>query len=251
MPVLSYVPPLCNVAQWHADIHTLRWKERPRQCPRGQSHTVGPWGASHYQPSLPRYRCKEQGGKRTCNALPGPLLDGSKRSVLHWMRATFLLCLSCSSRRMAREWGGQRRTGDRWCWWLRQAALSSERARQVEGPVEADALQHTAGQQGQAQQGGQKALGRRPRGRRKKREPGRGHYDKDRPAISAWGSRRGTVVIQGARDCTVQTVQKAADIAGQTGRRLYTDSAGSARAAGLSARLGYPYEDGIGAGCGA
>ena len=40
-------------------------------------------------------------------------------------------------------------------------------------------------------QGGKKALGRRARGRRKKREPGRGHYDKDRPAIIAWVSRQG------------------------------------------------------------
>jgi ISXO2-like transposase domain len=73
-------------------------------------------------------------------------------------------------------------------------------------------------------------LGRRPRGRRKKREPGRGHYEKDRPAIIAWVSRQGTVVIQATRDCTVKTVQKAAAIAVRTGRRLYTDSASSYRA---------------------
>ena len=39
---------------------------------------------------------------------------------------------------------------------------------------------------GKRQGGGKKALGRRARGRRKKREPGRGHYGKDRPAIIAW-----------------------------------------------------------------
>jgi hypothetical protein len=66
--------------------------------------------------------------------------------------------------------------------------------------------------------------------RLKKREPGRGHYDKDRPAIIAWVSRQGTVVIQGARDFTVKTVQKAADIAVKTGSRLSTDSASSYRA---------------------
>ena len=69
-----------------------------------------------------------------------------------------------------------------------------------------------------------------PRGRRKKREPGRGHYDKDRPAIIAWVSRQGAVVIQATRDFTVKTVQKAADLAVQTGSRLYTDSASSYRA---------------------
>jgi transposase len=73
-------------------------------------------------------------------------------------------------------------------------------------------------------------LGRTPRGRRKKREPGRGHDDKDRPAISAWISRQGGGVIQATRDFTVKTVQKAADRAVQAGSRLYTDSASSYRA---------------------
>jgi transposase len=67
-------------------------------------------------------------------------------------------------------------------------------------------------------------------GRRKKREPGRGHYDKDRPAIIAWVSRQGSVVLQATRDFTVKTVQKAADLAVQAGSRLYTDSASSYRA---------------------
>src|SRR5262249_41644528 len=121
------------------------------------------------------------------------------------------------------------RTGYRWCWWLRNAALSYEMERQLEGTVEADDLYHTAGQKGQAKQGGKKSLGRQPRGRRKKREPGRGHYDKDRPAIIAWVSRQGGVVIQATRDFTVKTVQKAADLAMQAGSRLDTDSASSYR----------------------
>jgi hypothetical protein len=102
--------------------------------------------------------------------------------------------------------------------------------RQLEGTVEADELYHTAGQKGQAKQSGKKALGRRARGRRKKREPGRGHYDKDRPAIIAWVSRQGAVVIQAIRDFTVKTVSKAANIAVKAGSRLYTDSASSYRA---------------------
>jgi len=149
---------------------------------------------------------------------------------MHWILATFLLCLSCSSRRIARELGVHIQTGYRWCWWLRNAALSYEMERQLAGTVEADDLYHTAGHKGQATQGGKKSLGRTPRGRRKKREPGRGHYDKDRPAIIAWISRQGGVVIQATRDFTVKTVQKAADLAVQTGSRLYTDSASSYRA---------------------
>jgi len=122
------------------------------------------------------------------------------------------------------------RTSYRWCWWLRNAALSYEMQRQLEGTVEADEIYQTAGQKGQAQQGGKKSLGRKPRGRRKKCEPGRGHYDKDRPAIIAWVSRQGAVILQATKDFTVQTVQRAANIAVQVGSRLYTDSASSYRA---------------------
>jgi transposase-like protein len=53
---------------------------------------------------------------------------------------------------------------------------------------------------------------------------------KDRPAIIAWVSRQGAVVIQATKDFTVQTVQKAADLAVHAGSRLYTDSASSYRA---------------------
>jgi transposase-like protein len=228
MPVLSYLHHLFNVDQCHAYIHTLRWKDRPLQCPRCQSQDVDPWGTYHYRPGCKRYWCN--GCKRTFNDLTNTLLHQSKRSLASWILATFLLCLSCSSRRIARELGIHITTSYRWCWWLRNAALSYEMQRQLEGTVEADDLYHTAGYKGQAKHGGKKALGRRPRVRRKKREPGRGHYDKDRPAIIAWVSRQGAVVIQATRDFTVKTVQKAADLAVQTGSRLSTDSASSYRA---------------------
>jgi hypothetical protein len=139
------------------------------------------------------------------------------------------LCLACSSRRIARELGVHVRTSSRWGGWRRHAARSYEMERQVAGTVEADALAHTAGQKGQARPGGQKALGHRPRGRRKQRAPGRGHDAKDRPALIAWGSRQGAVVSQATRDFTVQTVQKAANMAVPAGSRLSPDSASSYR----------------------
>ena len=185
MSLVSHLHQLFNAETCQSYIHTLRWKERPLQCPRCQSHNVGPWGTYHYQPGLKRYRCKEHACKRTFNDLTGTLLDGSKRSLMHWILATFLLCLACSSRRIAREVGVHIRTSYRWSWWLRNAALSYEMHRQLEGTVEADDLYQTAGHKGQAARGGKKSLGRRARGRRKKREPGRGHYDKDRPAMIA------------------------------------------------------------------
>jgi len=228
MPVLSYLHQCFNPDTCHAYIHMLRWKDRPLQCPRCPSHHVGPWGTYHYRPGGKRYWCK--GCRRTFNDLTNTLLAQSKRSFPHWILATFLLCLSCSSRRIARELGIHTRTSYRWCWWLHKAALSYEMQRQLEGTVEADDLYPTAGNKGQAPQGGKKSLGRRARGRRKQREPGRGHDDKDRPAMIAWVSRQGLVVIQATKDFTVKTVQKAADLAMKTGSRLYTDSASSYRA---------------------
>jgi len=73
-------------------------------------------------------------------------------------------------------------------------------------------------------------LGRRPRGRGKQRAPGRGHDDPDRPALSAWVSRPGSVVVQGVQDGTVTTGQKAAAGAGPAGRRRSPESAGSSQA---------------------
>ena len=236
MPVLSYIHQLFNAEHCHAYIHALRWKERPLQCPRCQSQDVDPWGQYHYRPGCKRSWCN--GCQRTFNDLTHTLLHQSRRSCAYWILATFLLCLSCSSRRIARELGVHSRTSYRWCWWLRNSAVSYETDRQLEDTVEADDLYHTAGQKGQAQGGGTKALGRRARSRRKKREPGRGHYDKDRPAIIAWVSRQGAVVIQATRDFTVKTVQKAADLVVQAGSRLYTDSASS-----YQALKGYGHED--------
>jgi transposase-like protein len=228
MAAFSHLHQLFNAEQCQAYIHTLRWKDRPLQCPRCQSHHIGQWGMYQYRPGCKRYWCHSC--KRTFNDLTATLLHQSQRPLAYWILATFLLCLACSSQRIAREVGVHIRTSYRWCWWLRNAALSYEMDRQLAGTVEADDLYHTAGNKGQGKGGGKKSLGRRARGRRKKREPGRGHYDKDRPAIIAWVSRQGAVVIQATRDFTVQTVQKAADLTMQAGSRLYTDSASSYRA---------------------
>src|SRR5215510_8975473 len=234
------------------DIRSLLHGYRPSQCGhvriRASAHYTGTSHASHKlaackvdrnlwrkgeceyfdHSGCKRYWCN--GCQRTFNDLTHTLLHQSRRSLPHWILATFLLCLSCSSRRIARELGVHSRTSYRWCWWLRNAALSYEMHRQLDGTVEADDLYHTAGNKGQAKQGGKKPLGRRARGRRKKREPGRGHYDKDRPAIIAWVSRQGAVVLQATKDFTVKTVQKAANLAVQAGSRLYTDSASSYQA---------------------
>ena len=86
---------------------------------------------------------------------------------------------------MAREVGIRIRTSYRWGWWRRHAALSYEMQRQLEGTVEADELYRCRPARRGKPKAGKKHLGHRARGRRKKREPGQGPYDKDRPAIIA------------------------------------------------------------------
>jgi transposase-like protein len=122
MPVLSSLHQLFHAEPCQAYIPTLRWKERPLHCPRCHSHEVDPWGTYHSRPGCKRYRCHRC--ERTCSDLTDTLLHQSKRPLSYWILATFLLCLACSSRRMARELGGHLRTSSRWCWWLRNAALS-------------------------------------------------------------------------------------------------------------------------------
>jgi transposase-like protein len=148
MPGLSHLRHLVNVEQCQAYIRTLRWKDRPLPCPRCQSHYIGHWGTYQYRPGCQRYG--GQSCKRTFNDLTATLLHRSQRPLSYWILASFLLCLACSSRRIARELGIHIRTSYRWGWWLRHAALSSEMHRQLEGTVEADDLYHTAGHKGQA-----------------------------------------------------------------------------------------------------
>ena len=56
MPVLSHLHQLFNAEQCQAYIHTLRWKDRPLQCPRCQSHHIGRWGTYQYGPVARKLR---------------------------------------------------------------------------------------------------------------------------------------------------------------------------------------------------
>jgi len=129
------------------------------------------------------------------------------------------------------------KTTYRWCWWLRNVALSYEINRQLEGIVEADEIYQTAGNKGQSQTGGCKELNHEPRKRGKKQPPGRGHFQKDSPAIIAWVCRTGYTVLTVVKDFTIETVQKAANIAVKTDSTLYTDSAKS-----YQALIGYNHD---------
>ena len=183
MPVLSYVHQLFDVDQCQTYIHTLRWQDRPLQCPRCQSQDVDPWGSTTTDPGANATGVTAASAPSTISPTPcSSRASGRSRSGC-WRP---FCCVSPARRdALPGRWGSSR-TSYRWCWWLRHAALSYEMHRQLAGTVEADDLSHTAGQKGQAPHGGKKALGRRARGRRKPREPGRGPYDKDRPAMIAW-----------------------------------------------------------------
>ena len=47
MSIVSHLHYLFNADTCQSFIHTLRWKDRPLQCPRCQSPKVGPWGTYH------------------------------------------------------------------------------------------------------------------------------------------------------------------------------------------------------------
>jgi transposase-like protein len=119
MSIVSHLHQLFNAETCQSYIHhtSMHYAGRIGPCngPDVRATTSVLGGRITYQTGLKRYRCKEKDCKRTFNDLTGTLLDGSKRSVIHWILATFLLCLSCSSRRIAKELGGHVRTGYRWC----------------------------------------------------------------------------------------------------------------------------------------
>jgi hypothetical protein len=113
MSISSYVHRFFHAGQRQADLHALRWKDRPFQCTHCQSLEIRPWSTYHYRPGCKRYRSIRR--QCTFNGLPQTLLAHSKRSLAYWIFATFLLCLVCSSHRIAWELGVYIRTSYRWC----------------------------------------------------------------------------------------------------------------------------------------
>jgi len=227
MSIISYLHELFNEQKCNEYIHQLRWQNRQLQCPHCQSDNVKPWGNYHCFPGLKRYKCK--GCNRTFNDKTNTVLDGCKIPSKIAILSSFLLCLSSSSRRISRETGSHIRTAYYWCWYFRNAAISYEINRQLEGVVEADEIYQTAGSKGRCPTG-KKELNRQPRKRGKKQPPGRGHYQKDSPAIIAYVSRTGYTVLIVTKDFTIDTVQKSTEIAVKRGSILYTDSAKSYKA---------------------
>ena len=57
MPVLSHLHHLFNAELCQTYIRSLRWKDRPLQCPRCESHHIGQWGTYQYRPGCKRYWC--------------------------------------------------------------------------------------------------------------------------------------------------------------------------------------------------
>jgi transposase-like protein len=213
------------IYRYQSYIHELRWKGKELECPHCGSEDIGSWGQYYRNPGLKRYICKGCG--KTFNDLTGTILHCSHLPLSGWLLAAFLMALGCSLSRTACEIGSRFRNVYRIGWHLRNLALSYEISRKLEGIVEVDEIYQTCGMKGQAEGGGKKELERDPRSRGKKKERGRGHYDKDTPVIIAWVSRAGKVVLQVLRDFTSKTIKEAAMRAVKTGSTVYSDSAGS------------------------
>jgi len=208
MFIISYIHELFNEQKCQEYIRKLRWKDRPFICPYCKSDSIGDWGIYHRRPGLKRYKCKAC--NRTFNDLTNTLFDGCKLPFQLILLAIFLMCIPCSCHRIRRELGVHIKTAYKWCWWLRNVALSYEVNRQINGVVEADEIYQTAGNKGRCQTG-KKELNHQPRKRGKKQPPGRGHFQKDSPAIIAWICRTGYTVLSVVKDFTAETVQKAAE----------------------------------------
>ncbi len=88
MSTLSHVHQLFSTDTCHVYLRTLRWKDRPLQCPHCHSQAVGPWGTYHDRPDVKRDRGKICG--RTCNDLTKTLFAQSPRSLPHGIMATVL-----------------------------------------------------------------------------------------------------------------------------------------------------------------
>ena len=224
MPVLSHIHQLFNAEQCQAYIRMLRWQDRPLQCPRCQSrhwtvgHTniapganaTGAITASAPSTTSPRPycigardRCHTGFSPPFCCALP--VRRGASRE--NWV--------SMSARAIAGAGGCAMPLCPMRCiasWKALLKPMTSTRRATRDKPSTEE-----------------KAPGARARGRRKKREPGRGHDDKDRPAIIAWSVVR---VCGHPRDQRFHREDGAegGELAAQAGSRFYTDSASSYRA---------------------
>ena len=159
MSIVSASPQLLIAETCQSYIHTLRWEDRPLQCPRCQSYAVGPWGTYHYRSGCKRYRCRDC--QRTFNDLTGTCSTAASAPWRTGFSPPF--CCACRAHPgVSPRVGVHLRTQLSLvlvAWW--NAALSYEMDRQVEGTVEADDLYPTAGHKGQAKRGGKEGVSRR------------------------------------------------------------------------------------------
>src|SRR5215510_160176 len=124
MSIVAHLHQLFNAETCQAYLQTLRWKDRPRQCPRCQSHNVGPWGtwAAHvwvevlpevtlqrhlrallkFSPVESRFCSRKRRGKATFDAPINPCArSASSRSVAVGVLAILGICAALSQSAVA------------------------------------------------------------------------------------------------------------------------------------------------------
>jgi hypothetical protein len=219
------LPHRFTLATWPSAGHTLRWPGRPRPGPRGPRLLVGPWGISQAQPGP----CNAAAGKSRAARAPAmtsPAHAGMAASARGCPGCWPLGSGACRGPRTAlpQRWGGLggraiAGVGAAHCRPVLRAGAAVGGSRGSGGALA------PRGPAGASDPGRDTTAGAPTAG-----APGRGHDDKDRPALIAWVRRPPPSGIPAPPDGTVQTGQQAADRAVHTGQRLSTDSASSSRA---------------------
>jgi transposase-like protein len=209
-------------------LQALRWPDGVH-CPHCDSPDIGGNGRYHRNPALPRYRCRAC--RRRFLLTTGTPLARSRVPLTHWVIVAWLIALGLSA------WCAARETGEPYArvyaimWRLIEAAIGQEADRALSGTVEADEVYASCGHKGQAADtpptdAAVEALGERSgRDRGLRHGPGRGHADKDRPAIFVLVERGGPRVLEAGPSVDRETVVGVFTAHVVVGSQVYTDSA--------------------------
>jgi transposase-like protein len=173
----------------------------------------------------------------------GTPLSGSRVPLPDWVVIAWLIVLGLAS------WGAARETQQPYdrvyglMWRLIEAAIGRESDRRLSGTVEVDEFYVSAGHKGAPESSPNLARphaeATRGRERGVRREPGRGHADKDRPVVFVLVARGGLRIVEAGASIDQATLRPLFERYVPQGSRVCADSA---RCYTLLGALGYQVE---------